>query len=94
MKDFNKPQRPKLIQWLMDENIDPDMELNKRMEEIQKDLLYNDTEATRLLTKLRKIYLVEIDHRTGEPKASMNTILKTWDEVNNYLNIKIKKHEK
>jgi len=42
----------------------------------------------RLIAELRKYYLVEIDIETGEPKADMKTLMKLWDEVNEYLEIK------
>jgi len=46
------------------------------------------TLTTRLLTELRKHYLVEIDFDSGLPKADLKTVMKLWDEVNKKLNIK------
>ena len=47
-----------------------------------------DETGRRLLTELRKCYLVEVDNETGEPKASLNEQLALWEKVNNFLEIK------
>lgn len=41
-----------------------------------------------LLSEMRRVFLVELDVKTGEPKASMKEILDLWDEVNNALGTK------
>ncbi len=40
--------------------------------------------SKRLLFDLRKHYLVEIDFNKGTPRADMQTLMKLWDEVNDF----------
>tara|TARA_R110002020_G_C15757092_1_gene726726 strand:+ start:214 stop:504 length:291 start_codon:yes stop_codon:yes gene_type:complete len=54
----------------------------------REQLTLTDVSTTRLLTELRKHYLVDIDFDSGLPKADLKTVMKLWDEVNKKLNIK------
>lgn len=42
-------------------------------------------QATALLEKVKKLYLLELNDGGNEPKANLTEIIKTWEEVNEFL---------